>query len=229
MLGLVFQSEVPPGQQLQTGSPGEIRAHRHAITFDIFVLTAHISVGDQVIGPRTVAKVRDHGKTCSNGAGQPLEFRQNAMVKTPAHCQLVIARAEVEREEQYMVAIEAGVHAAQLVQSADEQRGSCDQQQRQRDLRDDQALVQSKPQLVGNEYPAGGRLQHWAHIHTRRTQRRSDAEQYARDDNKPGHKREHAPVGRKVQLQRFVARSESHQHAAAPDRNHDAQRARSDG
>src|SRR6266480_7845183 len=93
VLGLVFQSEVPPGQQLQTGSPGEIRAHRHAITFDIFVLTSHIPVRDQVIGPRTMAKVRDHGKTCSNGAGQALEFRQNAMVKTPPHCQLVIAWA----------------------------------------------------------------------------------------------------------------------------------------
>ena len=66
---------------------------------------------------------------------------------------VVPAAREIDAERQHLRRMEPGVHREQVVHAPDEQPGADEQQERQRDLRDDERLA--KARLLARDRPSG--------------------------------------------------------------------------
>ena len=131
----------------------------------------------------------------------------------------------VEIEQQHVVRVESQWNGLQVRERPREQAGADEQQQQQRDLGDEQYLLQLQPrQAVPREHAGASILERGHQRRPRRLDGRYEPEQQAADQRQPHRDHQHRPVDAGLQRQGLIAVGEQRrEQACAADRDRDPQ------
>ena len=91
--------------------------------------TGHVALGHHTIGMNGETERREVGKGCRLHAGQFFYASQQLAVEFDCLGTCIAHRVQVERGEQNIVGIKAGIGVLRIPQTADEEAGTGEQQQ----------------------------------------------------------------------------------------------------
>jgi hypothetical protein len=129
-----------------------------------------------------------------------------------------LAPADVERGEQQVVGVEAGIEVDGVAQGAQEEARADEQHERERDLRDDERVAQAEAAQPGRR-AAGVVLERRDEIGARGVERGGEAEDEARRERDGEREEQHARVDREIEQRRLFRGEEAGQQVGRPQRD----------
>ena len=217
--------------QIEIGSQQDRRPHRREIAgaqgiprhTDCLSLEQLAAI--HVIHPVHKVELVIH-RTDNGGAGGPhvaqgLQPLKNFAIHSAGPIVGVAGEPGIQREHQHVVAVEADVHAPELLERAHEEPGARDQDHRKRNLGDDQYTVERMRRAAAL---VAAFLQRGTWIHARAAHRRCQAEEDPREQRHGSGKAEDAPIRMHIERgERIAGRDQSRQAQTAPPRHRQCQ------
>src|SRR5262245_20762767 len=174
----VLTIELPPGDNLNAHSFKITGPHRVAVYPWVIAARRFMAFDDHLVTVAAEHKRYVLSQTRPLHARRPFDLINYLLVKQAATRFVISGRFHVERNSKYTLRLKSRIEALRLPQAAYEHPRADQQEQRDRDLRDDQQTTQAEPR----SYSASGStiiLQHRDEVEFGGEQRRGQPEQHA--------------------------------------------------